>query len=515
MATQTENAIAWAQKQIGKSSWAGKCQAFVADCFARGAGMPRVSAASAKKAYEAWKVSSNWSTAPAGSAVYFTSPSSPVNGHVGLCIGNGMMIHAFPAIKQQSIADVDSRGYKCLGWGWNGGKQPTGAGAVFSNGNITLDFDFDGSAGTGTDAAAESPAVIHIPQTEKIYTKYERDDFNKSVDRYRLAWKSHEGGKAYDITSRAGSLKLKDDWESTALELSFDCIGSADDAYIGFLDLQTGDIVTLTNTATNECVFYGTIERTSGTIGETVSVTCFDGGQKLGNNEILAQFDNCTASKAISHIASLCGISRISCPNLISSVYETYKTKASTALLEILKTIRGETGVIYFPRIMGDCLVIKSFAGNDIVPYFRQEINLPVLPCMAETTDPQISRDSTKIRNSVQVYSTKDDTISVLATAENADSQARYGKRNTIETYSDSEQIQAAQKAQNALKDNTKLDETYICTAFGSDKVVAGCRFKVPVSGSVRLMYVTSVEHSYSEQHTMKITMIDAEGVNK
>lgn len=513
-ATQTDKAIAWAKKQLGRSAWAGRCQAFVADCFASGAGMPRRSAESAKAACALWRVSTSWNSVPAGAAVYFTSPSAPQSGHVGLSIGGGQMIHAFSSIKQQSIADVNARGYKCLGWGWNGGVKPTGAGS-YSGADITIDIDWDGMDGAGSSGtAAAEPAVIHIPQTEKLYTKYERDDFNKKVDAYRLVWQRH-GGKALDITSRAGNMRLKDDCESVAVELSFDVIGSVDDAYIGFLDVQTGDRVSLTNTATRECVFSGTVERTAGTVGETVSVTCYDGGIRLGANEILAQFDNCAAKEAISHIAGLCGLGRISCPNLISSVYEVYKTRATAAVQDILSTIRGETGVIYFPRVLGDCLVIKSFANNDIVPYFRQEANLPTMPCMAEITDPQISRDSSKLINSVQIYSTQDDTISVLATAEDAASQERYGKRNGIDTYSDKEQLTAAVKAANVLKDGKKPEERYVCTAFGSDKVIAGARLKVPVAGAVRLMYVLSVEHSYGEHHTMRMTLLDAEGVNR
>ena len=47
MATQVQQAIAWAKKRLGSSAYAGRCQAFVADAYAKGAGMPRKSASTA------------------------------------------------------------------------------------------------------------------------------------------------------------------------------------------------------------------------------------------------------------------------------------------------------------------------------------------------------------------------------------------------------------------------------------------------------------------------------------
>ena len=34
MATQVERAVAWAKKKLGVTMYKGKCQAFVADCYA-------------------------------------------------------------------------------------------------------------------------------------------------------------------------------------------------------------------------------------------------------------------------------------------------------------------------------------------------------------------------------------------------------------------------------------------------------------------------------------------------
>ena len=115
MATQVEQAVAWAKKKLGVTMYKGKCQAFVADCYAYGAGMTRRSASSAKVARNLWRVSTSQSNIPVGAAVYFDSPTSPQYGHVGLHIGNNQVIHAFGTVKQMSVSAIIECGYAWQG----------------------------------------------------------------------------------------------------------------------------------------------------------------------------------------------------------------------------------------------------------------------------------------------------------------------------------------------------------------------------------------------------------------
>lgn len=73
MATQVQQAIAWAKKRLGSSAYAGRCQAFVADAYAN-AGMPRKSASTAKAARNLWRVSTSRKDIPVGAAVYDMLP---------------------------------------------------------------------------------------------------------------------------------------------------------------------------------------------------------------------------------------------------------------------------------------------------------------------------------------------------------------------------------------------------------------------------------------------------------
>lgn len=66
----------------------------------------------------------------------------------------------------------------------------------------------DGFSAT-TDEADEKVTVIHIPQTEKIYTVYADDTPYKNPDRYKIVWQAlGNNGVTRDITDRCGSPAL-------------------------------------------------------------------------------------------------------------------------------------------------------------------------------------------------------------------------------------------------------------------------------------------------------------------
>lgn len=105
----------------------GRCQQFVRNVFEK-MGVTG-SAASASIAESQWKVSSDMNHIPVGATVY--GKGSSVDGHVGIYIGNGMVVHnigksndcsygGLKGIKCESISAWDSK-YKFTSWGWQGG----------------------------------------------------------------------------------------------------------------------------------------------------------------------------------------------------------------------------------------------------------------------------------------------------------------------------------------------------------------------------------------------------------
>lgn len=114
---KAKGAIAWGRKQLGSGKWAGACQMFVRMCFTEGAKMPAYYVGSATNAWKKWGVSKSKTNIPVGACVYFESKVSPKDGHVGIYIGNGQVLHTFPSVV---IYDINRCGvYR--GWGWYGG----------------------------------------------------------------------------------------------------------------------------------------------------------------------------------------------------------------------------------------------------------------------------------------------------------------------------------------------------------------------------------------------------------
>lgn len=123
MATQVETAIAKGKSLLGSHSYDNLCQRFVRVCY-EAAGIYG-SAASAREACNKWKQSSSKTDIPVGAAVYFFNSS---DGHVGIYLGNGEMIHAWGS-KGVITSPIDiCSNYQ--GWGWQGGTKPTGAGTT-------------------------------------------------------------------------------------------------------------------------------------------------------------------------------------------------------------------------------------------------------------------------------------------------------------------------------------------------------------------------------------------------
>lgn len=112
-------AVATNSAKYGISARSGYCQAWVADVYQAVTGS-RGSAHCALCAADMWAVSSDFSQIPVGATVYGYSSSQ--YGHVGIYIGNGMVVHNIGEIKIQSLESW-IKTYKGFAWGWENGKN--------------------------------------------------------------------------------------------------------------------------------------------------------------------------------------------------------------------------------------------------------------------------------------------------------------------------------------------------------------------------------------------------------
>lgn len=362
---------------------------------------------------------------------------------------------------------------------------------------------------SGTSAASAAAAIVHIPQTEKIYTQYDSDAQRKALDVYTVTWQSLTKGTCQDITARVGGLTLTDDADSLCLELDFRVLGVSGDYFMEPLKLACGDYIAVVNHGNEpgECIFLGQVQTVDGSYRGEMAVTCLDAGRLLTTNDVILQFNNVSAKTAIAQIAAKVGIQAVSCPNLVSSVYGIYKDSAASIIQSILETVTAENGVNYFPRMMGNTLVIRSFGEDCIRGFFKQAPNLRAFDILDEASDPQVRWDISDLRNAVTVYSEDDSSVSVKATAEDATSIQLYGRRQDLETFSDQDTVSAAAKAKTTLATLNRVTEEVSVTTYGSDRIVAGCRLAVDLAEVRGEFWVTAVTHDLGTPHRMTMTL--------
>ena len=125
--TYIENAIQWAKAYEGKQEYKFKCLAFVEDAYEYGNNIEMFGGSTAKESADQYGVC-NSSPPSKGSFVFFDT-EGPINGiiknwgHVGLCLGEGKIIHTWNIIRidhyQEICALISAPGwssFQYLGW---------------------------------------------------------------------------------------------------------------------------------------------------------------------------------------------------------------------------------------------------------------------------------------------------------------------------------------------------------------------------------------------------------------
>jgi hypothetical protein len=99
-----ENAIRWAQERLGSTDYATRCLAFVEDAYEESNHVEIFGGDDAKASADQYEAEHNTGLPPIGAFVFYdcfgTLRGTYKNwGHVGLCIGDKKVIHAWDAVR--------------------------------------------------------------------------------------------------------------------------------------------------------------------------------------------------------------------------------------------------------------------------------------------------------------------------------------------------------------------------------------------------------------------------------
>ncbi|MGA5194028.1 NlpC/P60 family protein [Streptomyces exfoliatus] len=123
-----DNAIAWARQRLGSTAYTSRCLAFVEDAYERPNHLEIFGGDFARESAELYAAQNNSGTPPTGAFVFYDNTGELLGrrqnwGHVGLCIGDGQVIHAWDRVRIDHYLEIQNlvtpSGWDSLRWiGW-------------------------------------------------------------------------------------------------------------------------------------------------------------------------------------------------------------------------------------------------------------------------------------------------------------------------------------------------------------------------------------------------------------
>lgn len=321
----------------------------------------------------------------------------------------------------------------------------------------------------------------------------------------RMVW-----NRTTDITDFCGSISLSDNLDSVTMELKWNMPVNPQDRYLhnSLPKLDVGDKIDLIGVT--KTLFSGIIvER--GIAGE---MTAYDYGFYLKNNDVILQVKT-DANTAISKLCEKAGIQLGTMPSMPTQIKKIYAEESCAEILEdILEQVTAERGKNYFWRVKGGKLNIYEYPTKITYAYHKFETGnmLDITYALGSVGG---SDSITELRNAVQVVSDDNETIKILATAEDAASIAKFGRMLDVVKQSGDEQNPQT-VAENKLRENNTVKKTRnVSNMLGSEAVEAGVLLlfssdQFEVSG---VYLVQNVTHTFSAGHTMSMDIMKTEVV--
>ena len=179
-------------------------------------------------------------------------------------------------------------------------------------------------------------------------------------------------------------------------------------------------------------------------------------------------------------------------------------------LEDILDICSAETGQSYRRRVRNGALQVGPLPSVPIIAYHKPADNLGAFDITLAKGDVTGSDSMAELTNSV-VLAEGGDTAKTLGRAYNAESIAKYGLLQAVETLSgDETTAQARQRVKNLLSQGDRLTrERTVEELWGADEVESGIllQFQPNSYGVTGVQRVTGVTHRYGHPHLMSLTV--------
>lgn len=324
------------------------------------------------------------------------------------------------------------------------------------------------------------------------------------MDKYKVYL--YRWGSWIDITDYVGSdLQSVDELNTLSVEVSFSLLQNPHDKYNIKLNLSCGDKIQIKNNGKE--VFSGIITQDS----LDFSYTANDIGWYLNESELVIQFNGVSADKAVTMLCSKAGIPLGSVPSMTTIITAVYLGETFANIFEdILEQVSTETGRTFLYRVEGGKLWLKDMPNDVLTLVHRPFDNIKEFNPTWALGQVSGSRSLSNLRNSIVLAKEENDTAYILATAENSESIATFGRLQKVISVDDNMSGSTANIVKNTLAQYNKLSGEYSVTMYGDDNVKSGrcVRFNSGAFGLAGVYRVQSVTHYYSVPHLMDLTVI-------
>lgn len=289
-----------------------------------------------------------------------------------------------------------------------------------------------------------------------------------------------------DILPKSNNLGWKSDADTLGTELSFDSLYNLPEGTVNSLYINDKEYIRAIVKNKSEGKF-------------SYSYTCIDYSFYL-KNEIIKQFNKVAASSAISSLLKEYGIKSkiVSIPTKITKIY---KDEAISAVIDdILEQAEKEQGIKYFKEMQVDTVVISKLQ------------NMKITPKILIGDDFTINSSIEEMKNKILIVSNGEDNNSILAVAQDKNSQSKYGLLQEIESIEEKDMSQAKNIAINLLKAKNKIFKDTSIPLIGvkdAETIKANRLIELNIGNKLKGWYrIKSASHNLSnDKHSINIEL--------
>lgn len=326
---------------------------------------------------------------------------------------------------------------------------------------------------------------------------------------FQLTLIKSDQSKRYDITPIASKIQWESDFSLLA-SLEFD-VAFSDTKLFPINPCDVGDHVILTKQ--NQEVFRGVIVSEDRKGREAIKYSTYDYTWYLGRSKTVYQFNNISASQAITRVLTDFGIgigSIVNMPTLIDKIY--IQESPAHILNDIIDYIEKHEGY----KINGEMRQGKIYLDKRkdllISGRFRLAENLGERDAIHTISEPTRSRSIEDMRNRIRLIIEDEETGYIVAEqGQNDQLIARYGLLEETIKIDIEDSAKSRQVARILLDRLGRIHETNSITLMGDIRFKAGRLFDVvePVTGMNGRFMISEAKHTVENGvHTMELELV-------